>query len=258
MESRYTLMRKSGRVVATLFLTVGVGGCAQTVVQPKYEQQMAGPVIRPTQVFVYDFALAGADVRENQGLFAAVGNALSKATKNDRELAIALKVQNRMAEDLVAGIRDLGLPAQRAAQGSVLPPDVVAVTGLFLKVDEGDRLQRTALGFGAGQAKVDTKVEVYAQSISGPTKLLEFGAHTDSGAAPGALVTGGVGAAASGGMTVGIAATNMGIGAAKGYRSQVEQMTARSADQVVAYLSQYFAKQGWIPQEKIKRAKTSE
>ena len=31
----------------------------------------------------------------------------------------------------------------------------------------------------------------------------------------------------------------------------------RSADQAVAYLSQYFAKQGRIPQEKVKEAKTA-
>ncbi|MGE0683634.1 MAG: DUF4410 domain-containing protein [Candidatus Binatia bacterium] len=258
MENRGAFMRKSGRVVATLLLTVGVGGCAQTVVQPKYEPQMAGPVVRPSQVLVYEFALTTSDIRENQGLFAAVGNALSDATKNDRELAIARKVQNRMTEDLVSGIRNLGLPAQRAEYGAELPPEVVAVTGFLLKVDEGDRLRRTVLGFGAGQSIVEAKVAVFAPSLNGPTKLLEFSTHADSGAAPGALVTGGIGAAASGGMTLGIAATNMGVGATKGYHSQVEQMASRSADRAVAYLSQYFANQGWIPQEKMTRAAINE
>jgi uncharacterized protein DUF4410 len=256
MENRQVLMRKNIWAAAALLLITGAGGCARTVVQPKYTQQLAGPVVRPSHVLIYDFATA--NVRENQGLFAAAGHSLSSTTKNDRELAIAQTVQNRMVEDLVAGIRELGLPVQRATQGAVLPTDAVAVTGLFLNVDEGDRLQRTVLGFGAGQSKVDTKVEVYAPSTSGPTKLLEFSTHADSGAAPGALVTGGVGAAANGGMTVGIAAANLGVSAGKGYRSQVEQMTSRSADQAVAYLSQYFAKQGWIPQEKAKQAKTIE
>ena len=47
----------------------------------------------------------------------------------------------------------------------------------------------------------------------------------------------------------------MAVGAVKGYRSKVDEMTGRSADQAVAYLSQYFAKQGWIPAEKVKQAK---
>jgi len=258
MENRRVLMRKGIRVAATLLLTVGIGGCAQTVVQPKYEQRTAGPVVRPSQVLVYDFAITDTDVSENQGLFAVARHSLSSTSKTDRELAIAQQVQNRMLEDLVTGIRDLGLPAQRAARGTVLPTDTVAVTGIFVKIDEGDQLQRTAVGFGVGQSTVETKVEVYAPSTSGPIKLLEFNTHADSGAAPGALVTGGVGAAVNGGMTAGIAAANLGMGAGKGYRSQVEQMTARSADQASAYLSQYFAKQGWIPQEKVKQAKTSE
>ncbi len=258
MENRQALVRKIRRVAAAILLTVGAGGCARTVVQPKYEQRASGSVVRPSLVLVYDFALAGAHVSENQGLFAAAGNALSNTTRNDRERAIAQKVQERMVEDLVSGIRNLGLPAQRATPGAASPTDAVAVTGFLLNIDEGDRLQRTALGFGAGQATVDTKVEVYASSTSGPTKLLEFKTHADSGAAPGALVTGGAGAAASGGMTVGVAAANVGVSGVKGYRSQVEQMTARSADQAVAYLSQYFAKQGWILQEKGKLTKTSQ
>jgi hypothetical protein len=251
-------MRKRIQITTLFLIAVGVGGCAQTVVQPKYEQQMTGPIVRPSQVLVYDFAIATADIRENQGPFTVARNAMSGTSKNDRELAIAQTVQNRMVEDLVAGIRNLGLPARRATSGTELPTDAVAVTGFFLKVDEGDQLQRTALGFGAGQSTVDAKVEVYAPSMSRPNKLLEFSTHSDSGAAPGALVTGGVGAAAQGGMTVGVAAANMGVGAAKGYRSQVEQMTARSADQAVAYLSQYFAKHRWIPHEKVQQAKTSE
>lgn len=243
--------------MTTLLFVASVSGCAQTVVKPKYEPRIEESVVRPSKVLVYDFAVSGAEVRENQGLFATVGNALSNTTKNDRELVIGRQVRDRMVEDLIVGIRDLGLPAQRAEQEAGLPADAVAVTGLFLKIDEGDRLQRTVLGFGAGQSMVDAKVTVFAPSSLGSTKLLEFTTHADSGAAPGALATGGVGAAASGGMTVGIAAANMGVGVAKGYRSQVEQMTARSADQAVAYLSQYFARQGWISQEKVKRSTIS-
>jgi hypothetical protein len=43
----------------------------------------------------------------------------------------------------------------------------------------------------------------------------------------------------------------------KGHQSQVEQMTARTAEQAVAYLLEYFAKQGWIASEKVKRAKVA-
>ncbi len=258
MESSRVFLSKSAHAAAILLLMASVAGCAQTVVQPKYEQRAAGLVTRPSQVLVYDFAITAADVSENQGFFAAVRNSLSDTTENERELAIAEEVQNRMSEDLVAGIRDLGLPARRAAHGSVLPSGAIAVTGLFLNVDEGNRLQRTALGLGAGQSKVDAKVELYTPSPSGPTRLLEFTTHADSGSMPGALITGGAGAAAQGGMTAGVAAANVAKSTVQGYRSQVEQMAARSADQAVAYLSRYFANQGWIPQEKARQTTTGE
>jgi len=172
MATRRVLMRKSIYVAATFLFMVSVGGCAQTVVQPRYEQRAAAPIVRPSQVLVYDFAVTDTNVRENQGLLATVGNSLSSTTKTDREQAIAQKVQTRMAEDLVAGIRKLGLPAQRAVQGTALPDDAVAVTGVFLSIDEGDRLQRTALGFGAGQSTVNAKVEVIVPSLNGPMTLL--------------------------------------------------------------------------------------
>jgi Domain of unknown function (DUF4410) len=251
-------MKNANRIWRPLIgvaLVLGACGCAQTVVKPTYVQPMAGPMLRPGRVYVYDFSVTAADVSENQGFFAAMRNSLSDTTENERVLTIGQEVRTRMSEELVAGIRDLGLPAQRAPRGTPLPPDAIAVAGLFLNVDEGNRLQRTVIGLGAGQSTVDTRVEVYAPGSGGPTKLLEFTTHADSGSTPGALITGGAGAAASGGMTAGAAAANAGVSAMKGYRSQVEQMTSRSADQSVAYLSEYFARQGWIPQEKVKRAK---
>ena len=243
------------RTVIVIALLVGASGCAQTVVQPRYEQQTAGPVLRPGRVLVYDFSVTAADVSENQGFFAAVRNSLSDTTENERVVTISEEVRTRMAEELVAGIRDLGLPAQRAPRGTPIPSDALAVAGLFLNVNEGNRLQRTVIGLGAGQSRVDTEVEVYAPGPGGLTKLLEFTTHADSGSTPGALITGGAGAAASGGVTAGVAAANVGVSGVKGYRSQIEQMTSRSADQAVAYLSEYFARQGWISQEKVKRVK---
>jgi hypothetical protein len=64
------------------------------------------------------------------------------------------------------------------------------------------------------------------------------------------LVTSGVGAAA-GASTAAVLGTNTGLAIVKGYRSQVSQLARKSANQAVAYLSQYFMKQGWIGQNKV-------
>ncbi|MGH7410087.1 MAG: hypothetical protein ACREJ6_03360 [Candidatus Methylomirabilis sp.] len=82
-------------------------------------------------------------------------------------------------------------------------------------------------------------------------KLLDFMTHGDSGKMPGAAVTMGAGAAAQGAVTGGMVAANAAVGSVKVYRSEMGQMTARSAEQAVAYLSQLFAKEGWIIKEKV-------
>src|SRR5438034_2105557 len=164
--------------MTALALVVSMDGCARTVVQPKYEQPTAGPTLRPSRFFVYNFSVTAAEVSENQGFFTGLYNsAFSDTTENQRQLAIARDVQNQMSEDLVAGIRDLGLPAQRATQGTPLPPDAIAGTGSFLNVDEGNRLQPTVIGSGAGGAQVDAQVEVHAPSSKGLMKLMEISKH---------------------------------------------------------------------------------
>lgn len=67
---------------------------------------------------------------------------------------------------------------------------------------------------------------------------------------PGALVTGGAGAAAgaAGGAIVG---ANVLMGGIKNYRSAMGQMTARSVDQAAAYLSEFSGRHGWIPDGKV-------
>src|SRR2546428_196418 len=55
--------------------------------------------------------------------------------------------------------------------------------------------------------------------------------------------------------TAGMAAANVAVSGVKIYRSEHEQMAARSAEQAVAYLSQFFAKEGWIIQAKVKEVK---
>jgi len=37
----------------------------------------------------------------------------------------------------------------------------------------------------------------------------------------------------------------------KAYRSDVERMAGQSADKAVQYLSQFFARQGWISPDKV-------
>ena len=235
--------------------------CGQTVVQPGSEYSGTGLLERPDRILVYDFAVTTAEVKENRGIFQSKLNEFEGVTTREHEQDIAAEVRNVAAEDLVEGIQKLGLPAERAAANVAMPPRTLGIVGQFVDVDEGNKLRRMVIGFGQGKSRVDIRVQVYGHGLTRdalkegvPLKVLAFETHADSGTMPGALVTAGAGAAAQGGVTAGMAAANVGVGAVKGYRSAMGQMTARSVEQAVAYLSEFFFNQGWIAPDKVIRA----
>ena len=226
---------------------IGLMGCASSNVQQEYESYWRP--VRPSVVLVYKFGVAEGSVSENQSIAAKGINSLSLNTAEERQAELSREVQEMLTQDLVVGINGLGMAA-RVADGSAPPDNALLVQGQFTNIDEGNRLRRNIIGFGSGQSTVGTYVRVIQVTPEQFITLMTFGTHADSGAMPGALVTGGVGAAA-GASTAAMLGTNAGLAVVKGYRSQVSQLARKSANQTVAYLSQYFAKQGWIGQDKV-------
>lgn len=239
--------------IAAAIFAIGIAGCASTTVRPGTVRSVA--MARPGRVLIFDLAITDAEIRANQALGARIADGLSSETPSERELEIGHAVADTMSEDLVAGIGELGLRAVRSRSPDDIRPGDVVVFGHFLDIDEGNRLRRLVIGFGAGGSTVDARLEVITPLDGQLVRLLEFTTHADSGHMPGAAATMGVGAAAQGGVTAGMAAANAAAGGIKAYRSEIEQMAGRSADQAVAYLSEYFAHEGWIAPDKVKKAK---
>jgi hypothetical protein len=248
-------------VLFALLGMVVVAGCAKTVVNSQYESAKWN-LMKPSQIFVYDFAVTREQVQENAGFLQGTINDFEDQTTYQHEGEIIGEVRTVAADELVEGIQNLGLPAQRVSSSTLLPKGALGITGQFLDVDEGNKGARLVIGFGKGQSRVDIRVQLYGYGLDQyrsepetvPTKLLEFDTHADSGSMPGAIVTGPAGAAAAGGLTVGVAAANMGIGAIKSYRSAMGQMTSRSTEQAVNFLSEYFFRHGWIRPGKVTQA----
>jgi hypothetical protein len=94
-------------------------------------------------------------------------------------------------------------------------------------------------------------------NLPGPErrKLLDFTTESDSGKLPGAAPMLGVGAAAQGGVTAGMAVANAAVSGVKTYKSDVARMAAASGDQAVRYLSEFFARQGWIRADQVRKAR---
>jgi len=234
-------------------------GCAQTVVKSEYESSKSR-LTRPSRILVYDFAATREQVKENQGLLQGTVNSFEGTTTWEHEGEIANEVRGVAAEEMVKAIQNFGLPAERVAANTPVPPGALAITGQFLNVDEGNKGARMAIGFGMGQSRVDVRIQMFGYGLdpaqpsdTGPMKLVEFETHADSGSMPGALVTGGAGMAA-GAATGAVVGANMAVGGLKAYRSAMASMTARSVGQAGDYLSEFFGRQGWISPDKIKHA----
>lgn len=252
--------RGTGVLVALLGMVV-MAGCAKTVVDSQFESARWN-LQRPSEVYVYDFAVTREHVHENAGFLQGTINDVEGTTTYEHEGEIIGEVRTVAADELVEGIQSLGLPARRLSSNILLPKGALGITGQFLDVDEGNKGARLVIGFGKGQSRVDIRVQLYGYGLdqyssepeTAPTKLLEFDTHADSGSMPGAIVTGPAGAAAAGGLTVGVAAANIGVGAIKSYRSAMGQMTSRSIEQAVNFLSEYFFRRGWIGPGKVRHA----
>lgn len=239
-------------ILAITLTTVCLVACARTVVRPESEM-ISFRLPRPERIVVYDFAVTEDEVREGQGPVKKMLNETRASSEEEREREIGRRVVKVLAEELVQGLRDLGFSVERVPRGTPIGVHELLIDGEFLDVDEGNRLRRLVIGFGMGASRVDTEVDVYHGA--GRRKLLDFRTHSDSGMMPGAAATMGAGAAVQGGVTAGMAAGAAAMGAVKEYHSEIERMAAHSADQAVAYLSEFFAKQGWIRPDQVKKAK---
>ena len=204
----------------------------------------------PTRILVYDFAMGDGVVKEYQGILRQ-----QPAEKNplEREDQIKRHASQAAAAQLVNGLRGLGFTVALVARGTPPQDNDLQIDGQFVTVDQGNPLRRLLIGFGSGASKVETRVAVYHGAER--QKLLEFTTHSDSGKLPGAAATVPAGAVVQGGVTAGVVASGaIGTGY-EAYRTDVVQMARFSAEQTVRYLSEFFAKQGWISSDQVKKAR---
>jgi hypothetical protein len=134
----------------------------------------------------------------------------------ERERQIAMDVKNALAGEVVDGLRALGFVAERASRGTPATGNELLIDGQFFRVDEGNPVRRLV---GTGTSTVEAQAQAYQGSDK--KKLLDFATYSDGGM----------------------------------HNSDVAQMAAASGDQVVRYLSEFFAQQGWIRADQVRKAR---
>ena len=231
-------------LVLFLMIACGQTGIRRAALVP--ETNLA----RPKRILLYDFAVSEQEVKEYQGIMRQQPNIKDAS---ERERLLAKEVKDALAEEVVDGLKPLGFVVERVGRETKATGSDLLIDGQFLTVDEGNPLRRLVIGFGTGASTVQSQVQVYQGQEA--RKLMEFTTQSDSGKMPGAAATLGVGAAAQGGVTAGMVIANAAVSGVKTYKSDVARMAGGSGDQVARYLSEFFAKQGWIRQDQVRKAR---
>ena len=214
------------RLLPALALLLALTGCASISVRRGSEfatQQ------KPDLIYVAKFSTTQGDFNvDREGV---------ELRNFKHELQIALQaaqaadLSNRLIPAESRSIT-LGSPRQRAW----------LIRGEFVRVNQGSRFLRTAIGFGAGGTKLETRVFVYDLSSDHPEPFLTFSTTGGSNAEPGA-VTG----LATDPLTLVIQTA---LSGASGFSHGITEDTKRTAREITATLSDYMYRSGWISQDR--------
>jgi hypothetical protein len=151
---------------------------------------------RPAVLYVTNFELDAKASDEDQGILphgrsrngplGRLRNRLNEGEKDPAEKSQELV--ELMAKTLVAKLKDAGFNAERLDEWELKPDSGVVVRGVFTQVDEGGRMRRAMIGFGAGGTDLQLVTSLYDLSKGDPKPLYQFDEKTESRKKPGAII----------------------------------------------------------------------
>jgi hypothetical protein len=175
-----------------IVLAAGGLALAATASQGAESALASAPAVAPV-VYVSDFDLDVSNVKPDSGRVQQArrlaGGLLPsgplRSQQDPQEHARDIVAQ--MSKELIADLAKAGIEAHRLAPGAALPATGWQVRGVFLSVDEGNRLRRAVVGFGAGQNDLQVAVAVDELSRAAQAPLWET-VEGESKDKPGALI----------------------------------------------------------------------
>ena len=235
-------MQPCSRTAVLLFSLVVLVGCASTKVTEQTPVAKEA-IARPDRIWVYDFAATPGDVPADSAISSRVGAARTPPTADQIETGRRLGAL--IAQNLVADIQAMGLPAARAASGSSPQVGDGVIRGYLVSVEGGSAGKRFIIGFGSGKAELDTVVEGYVMTPQGLRKLGSGTLSSSGSKTPGVVVPSAV--AIASGSPVGLIV----VGGAKLYgeasgKTGLEGRAKSTADEIAEQLKIRFQDRGWI------------
>jgi hypothetical protein len=234
-------MKPLSRAAAWVFVLVLVAGCASTQITERQRYQGA-KLARPERIIVHDFTANPAAVPP-ESAFAAQMAGAPKPTP--QQLEIGRKLGAEVANQLVADLQGMGLPAVLAAGQPAPRVEDIVLRGYFVSVDEGSAGKRILVGFGAGGAEVKTAVEAYQMTAQGLRPLGRGEIRSGGGKLPGMVLPLAVVAATANPIGLAVGAAAKATGELSG-SDTIEGAAKRTADEIAAQLGTASQEQGWI------------
>jgi hypothetical protein len=235
-------MKMRRHIVLILVALLALAGCAKTQLSDRQEYA-GGKLPRPENILVYDFAATATDLSDDSALAGRISEHDTPQTAE--QIETGRKVGAEIAAHLVAEIRAMGMPAERASDASKAKVNDLVIRGYLLSVKKGDALERVAIGLGAGASELRATVEAFQMTATGLRKLGGGELDAQGGKGPGGVV----GAAA-------LIATHNPVGlnvstGVKAYgeesgKSTIEGRADQTAKEIADQLKKKFEEQGWI------------
>jgi len=253
VSSGTRFLDRHGWILALVALFI-LSGCAPT--QVNTITQYSGPVPKPSNVFVYNFAVSPDEVQLDQGISVKIQDMINKTPRTKEERAVGHKVAEALATHLVKELNAIGVPATRAYGRPSTMGNAIEMEGQFLSVDEGNRTERVVIGLGAGRTDVKTLVQVYDARYGTRMLVEEFQTDAKSGRKPGMAEMMAVGVLTHHLLVSTLASGGLAAGS-EAFMAGVDADARRTAQEIVKQLGQFFVGQGWIPASNLEWYKTT-
>ena len=232
----------ANKLVSCLFALAIMAGCASTKVSDR-EQSASGPIARPNQIWVYDFAATPADVPPHSAL--AGDSSTDAAPQTAEQIAEGRKLGSEIATELVQEIRAMGMPAANASSATRPQLNDLVIEGALLSVQQGSATERVSIGFAAGGSELKVAVEGFQETATGLRKLGSGDLDATGNKTPGSAV--GLASLIATHNPAGfIVSTGMKVYGEKSGSSTVEGRAKQVAKQIADALKKRFQEQGWI------------
>lgn len=227
--------------MAFCFALALLSGCASNQVSDR-QILVTEQIPRPNNILVYDFGASPADVPSNSGL---AGQYDEQQMPTGEELAEGRKLGSEIASALADEIRELGLPAEHAADDAQPRVDDLVIRGYFVSIDEGSAAKRMVIGFGSGAAHLKTYVEGFQMTPQGLRKLGSGSVDSGGGKTPGAIVPAAVALATANPIGL-VVMTAVKAGGEVSGVSTIEGRARGTAKEIAEQIEPRFREQGWI------------